>query len=94
MDISAEDGTVSSKTSASLNVSPVKIIPKKVKHTHDTSGATQTKRVEALKKKQGYKIAFKHVSSVYLREKAKKGGMSAFSVSKMIKKEFTVDLSA
>jgi hypothetical protein len=65
-------------TSASLNLSLAKIFPKKVKRTHDTSGATQTKRVGALKKKEGYKTAFKHVSSVYAREKAKKGGMSAF----------------
>jgi hypothetical protein len=68
----------------------VKIIPKKVKRTRDTSGATQTKRVAALRKKEGYKIAFKHASSVYAREKAKKGGMSESSVSKMIKKEFNV----
>jgi hypothetical protein len=54
----------------------------------------QTKRVEALKKKQGYKIAFKHASSVYTRENAKKGAMSEFSVSKMIKIEFIVNLSA
>ena len=88
------NGTVSSMTSVSLNLSSAKIIPKKVKCTCDTSGAMQTKRVEALKKKQDYKIAFKHASSVYAIEKAKKGGMSAFSVSTMIKKEFNVDLTA
>jgi hypothetical protein len=91
VDIAVEDGTVSSVTSASLNLSPAKIIPNKVKRTRDTSGAMQTKRVEALKKKQGYKIAFKHATSVYMREKAKKGGMSAIFFSKMIKKEFNVN---
>ncbi len=93
MDIAVVDGTVSSMTSASLNLYPVKIIPKKVKCTRDTSGATQTKRVAALKKKEGYKIAFKHASSVYAREKAKKGVMSASSVSKMIEKEFHVHVT-
>jgi hypothetical protein len=93
VDIALEDGTVSSVTSVSFNLSPAKIIPKKVKRTHDTSGATQTKQVEALMKNQGYKITFKHALSVYMREKAKKGRMSALSVSKMIKKEFNVNLS-
>jgi hypothetical protein len=51
VDISVAEGTVSSMTSVSLNLSPAKIIPKKVKCTLDTSGAMQTKRVEALKKK-------------------------------------------
>jgi hypothetical protein len=64
-----------------------------VKHTPDTSGSTQTKWVAALRKKEGYKIAFKHASSVYAREKAKKDGMSACSVSKMIKKEFHVHVT-
>jgi hypothetical protein len=94
VDIAVEDGTVSSMTSASLNLSPAKTIPKKVKRTHDTAGATQTKWVEALKRKHGYKITFKYASSVYVREKAKKGGMAGFSVSKIIKKEFNVNLSA
>jgi hypothetical protein len=93
VDIAVVDGTVSSKTSAILNLSPAKIIPKKVKHTHDTSGATQTKLVAALKKKEGYKIAFKHVSSVYAREKVMKGRMSVSSVSKIIKKEFNVHVT-
>jgi hypothetical protein len=65
-----------------------------VKRTRDTSGATQTKWVETLKKKKNHMIAFKHASSVYAREIAKKGGMSAFYVSTMIKKEFNVDLTA
>jgi hypothetical protein len=47
VDIAVEDRTVSSVTSASLSLSPAKIIPKKVKPTHDTSGAMQTKRVKA-----------------------------------------------
>jgi hypothetical protein len=86
VDIAVADRTVSSVTTVSLTLSPTKIISKKVKPTRDTSGARQTKPVEALKKKKGSKIAFKHASSVYAREKAKKGGMSAFSVSKLIKK--------
>jgi hypothetical protein len=94
VDVADEDGTVSSVTSASLNLSLAKIIPKKVIPTRNTSEAKQTKRVEALKKKQGYKIAFKHASSVYMREKAKKCGMSVFSISRMFKKVLNVNLSA
>jgi hypothetical protein len=82
VDIEVADRTVSSMISASLNLSSVKIIAKKVKCTCDTSGATQTKQVESLKNKQSYKIAFKHASSVYAREKAKKGRMSAFLLLK------------
>jgi hypothetical protein len=64
VDIAVVDGTVSSVTSsANLNLSPAKIVPKKVKPTRDTSGAIQTKQVAALRKKEGYKIAFKHASS-------------------------------
>jgi hypothetical protein len=51
VDIAVVDRTVSSVTSLSLNLSPAKIIPKKVKCICDTSGATQTKRVAALRKK-------------------------------------------
>jgi hypothetical protein len=36
VDIAVEDRTVSLLTSVSLNLTPAKIIPKKVKPTHDT----------------------------------------------------------
>jgi hypothetical protein len=93
VDITVVNRTVSSMTSASLIIPLAKIIPKKVKSTRDRSGATQTKQVAALKKIKGDNIAFKHASSVYVREKAKKGRMSASSVSKMIKKEFNVHVA-
>jgi hypothetical protein len=65
VNVAVVDGTVSSMTSASLNLSPAKIIPKKVKRTRDTSGATQTKQIAALRKKEGYKIAFMLEATTY-----------------------------
>jgi hypothetical protein len=38
------------------------------------------------KKQANYKIAFKHTTTVYSREKEKKGGMLAQDVSDLIKK--------
>ncbi len=44
-------------------------------------------------KQANYKIAFKHATTVYSREKEKKGGMSAH-VSDLIKKQFTESITA
>jgi len=45
-------------------------------------------------KQANYKIAFKHATTVYSREKEKKGGMSAQDVSDLIKKQFKESITA
>jgi hypothetical protein len=53
-----------------------------------TSFAAQTTCQGQNEKQAAYKIAFKHTTMVYSREKAKNGGMSAQDVSDLIKSQF------
>ena len=53
-----------------------------------TAHGAQTVRQACTEKQANYKIAFKHATTVYSREKEKKGGMSAQDVSDLIKKQF------
>ena len=51
-----------------------------------TAHGAQTVRQACTEKQANYKIAFKHATTVYSREKEKKGGMPAQDVSDLIKK--------
>jgi hypothetical protein len=59
-----------------------------------TAHGAQTVRQARNKKLSNYKIAFKHATTVYSREKEKKGGMPAQDVSDLIKNQFKESISA
>ena len=59
-----------------------------------TAHGAQTVRQARNEKLSNYKIAFKHATTVYSREKEKKGGMPAQDVSDLIKNQFKESISA
>ena len=85
----AENGTLSSATE-SCNTPP----QTKVKRVRMTAHGSQTVRQAQNEKPSNYKIAFKHATTVYSREKEKKGGMSAQDVSDLIKNQIKESISA
>ena len=85
----AENGTLSSATE-SCDTPP----QTKVKRVRMTAHGSQTVRQAQNEKLSNYKIAFKHATTVYSREKEKKGGMSAQDVSDLIKNQIKESISA
>ena len=85
----AENGTLSSVTE-SCDTPP----QTKVKRVRMTAHGAQTVRQAHNKKLSNYKIAFKHATTVYSREKEKKGGLLAQDVSDLIKNQFKESISA
>ena len=85
----AENGTLSSATE-SCDTPP----QTKVKRVRMTAHGAQTVRQARNEKLSNYKIAFKHATTVYSREKEKKGGMSAQDVSDVIKNQFKESITA
>ena len=85
-----ENGTLSSATD--LSFTPPQ--ETEIKHIRMTAYASQTARQAQNQKQARYKIAFKHATTVYSREKAKKCGMLAQDVSTLIKNQFQENITA
>ena len=85
----AENGTLSSATE-SCDTPP----QMKVKRVRVTAHGAQTVCQARNEKLSNYKIAFKHATTVYSREKENKGGMLAQDVSDLIKNHFKESISA
>ena len=66
----------------------------KVKRVRVTAHGAQTVCQARNEKLSNYKIAFKHATAVYSREKENKGGLLAQDVSDLIKNQFKESISA
>ena len=89
VDVSGQQGTLSSVT---VSAESVTAPPQKVKHVRMTASAAQTVRPAKKVAADTHKIAIKHATTVYAREKEKTDGKSAQYVVDLIKKEFKVRL--
>ena len=84
-------GTLSSVTASAESVTAP---PQNVNRVRMTASAAQTMRAAKKMASESHKIAMKHATTVYAREKEKTDGKSAQYVVDLIQKEFKVNLSA
>jgi hypothetical protein len=66
--------------------------PAKATHIRSTATATQMRRKAAFEKKKEYNTAFKRAMIVYARKKGKDDGMSARTVTDLIRNDCGIDL--
>jgi hypothetical protein len=91
VDVSGLQGTLSSVTASAEDVTAP---PPKVNHVRMTASAAQSVRAAKKMAADTHKIAMKHATTVYAREKDKTDSKSAQYVVDLIEKEFKVSLSA